>query len=144
MRQGVAEDVEGDVDFAWHLTDTADLLQVKYGIERVESTLPKLYQLAQGGTAVGTGINTRKGFAEDVAKAVSDDTGLPFVTAPNKFEALAAHDAIAEASGALNTVAVSLMKVSQFLSVRWPRSAPQIAGEGHQMKASYTSLEVSR
>lgn len=85
--------------------------QVKYGIERVEGTLPRLYQLAQGGTAVGTGINTRKGFAEDVAKAVADDLGLPFVTAPNKFEALAAHDAIVEASGALNTVAVSLMKV---------------------------------
>ena len=87
------------------------LLQVKYGIERVEATLPRLYQLAQGGTAVGTGINTRIGFAEDVAEAVATDTGLPFVTAPNKFEALAAHDALVEASGALNTVAVSLMKV---------------------------------
>ena len=84
---------------------------MKYGIERVEGTLPRLYQLAQGGTAVGTGLNAKKGFAEAVAKAVADDLGLPFVTAPNKFEALAAHDAIVEASGALNTVAVSLMKV---------------------------------
>jgi fumarate hydratase class II len=83
---------------------------VEYGIARVEGTLPRLYQLAQGGTAVGTGLNTKKGFAEAVAAAVADDTGLPFVTAPNKFEALAAHDAIVEASGALNTVAVSLMK----------------------------------
>ena len=88
-----------------------ETLQVKYGIERVEAALPRLYQLAQGGTAVGTGINTRIGFAEDVAEAVASDTGLPFVTAPNKFEALAAHDALVEASGALNTVAVSLMKV---------------------------------
>ena len=87
------------------------MLQVHYGIERVKAVLPRLLQLAQGGTAVGTGINTRKGFAEDIAAAVAKDTGLPFVTAPNKFEALAAHDAIVEASGALNTVAVSLMKV---------------------------------
>ena len=87
------------------------MLQVHYGIERVKTVLPRLLQLAQGGTAVGTGINTRKGFAEDIAAAVAKDTGLPFVTAPNKFEALAAHDAIVEASGALNTVAVSLMKV---------------------------------
>jgi fumarate hydratase class II len=65
---------------------------------------------AQGGTAVGTGLNTKKGFAEKFAAAVADDMGLPFVTAPNKFEALAAHDAIVEASGALSTVAVSLFK----------------------------------
>ena len=66
--------------------------------------------VAQGGTAVGTGLNAKKGFAERFAAAVADDTGLPFVTAPNKFEALAAHDAVVEASGALSTVAVSLMK----------------------------------
>ena len=95
---------------------------MKYGIERVEGTLPRLYQLAQGGTAVGTGLNAKKGFAEAVAKAVADDTGLPFVTAPNKFEALAAHDAIVEASGALNTVAVSLMKVP--LSASFSLAAP--------------------
>ncbi|EIE26386.1 fumarate hydratase [Coccomyxa subellipsoidea C-169] len=97
--------------------------QVKYGIERVEGTLPRLYQLAQGGTAVGTGLNAKKGFAEAVAKAVADDTGLPFVTAPNKFEALAAHDAIVEASGALNTVAVSLMKVAN--DIRFLGSGPR-------------------
>eukprot|EP00897_Mesotaenium_endlicherianum_P005724 jgi/Mesen1/517/ME000104S10612 len=78
--------------------------QVKYGIERVKSSLPRLYELAQGGTAVGTGLNTKKGFDVKVAKAVADDTGLPFVTAENKFEALAAHDAVVQACGSLNTV----------------------------------------
>jgi fumarate hydratase class II len=73
-------------------------------------SLTGLCMRAQGGTAVGTGLNTKKGFAEKFAAAVADDTGLPFVTAPNKFEALAAHDAIVEASGALSTVAVSLFK----------------------------------
>ncbi|BDA41039.1 Fumarate hydratase, mitochondrial [Coccomyxa sp. Obi] len=97
--------------------------QVKYGIERVKGALPRLYQLAQGGTAVGTGLNAKKGFAEAVAKAVANDTGLPFVTAPNKFEALAAHDAIVEASGALNTVAVSLMKVAN--DIRFLGSGPR-------------------
>jgi fumarate hydratase class II len=86
--------------------------QVAYSIERIEATLPRLYALAQGGTAVGTGLNARKGFAEAFAQAVADNTGHPFVTAPNKFEALAAHDAIVEASGALNCTAVSLMKVA--------------------------------
>ncbi|MCI5050211.1 MAG: class II fumarate hydratase [Rickettsiales bacterium] len=86
--------------------------QISYGIQRVEATLPRLYQLAQGGTAVGTGINSKKGFAEAFAAEVAEITKLPFVTAENKFEALAAHDAIVEASGALNTLAVSLMKVA--------------------------------
>ncbi|CAG8452321.1 6763_t:CDS:10 [Paraglomus occultum] len=86
--------------------------QMAYGIERIESSLPRLYNLAQGGTAVGTGINTYKGFDVEVAKEISKLTGLPFKTAPNKFEALAAHDAIVETSGALNTVAVSLMKIA--------------------------------
>jgi fumarate hydratase class II len=86
--------------------------QLDYGIERVKATLPRLYQLAQGGTAVGTGINSKKGFAEQFAKEVADITGLPFVTAPNKFEALAAHDAIVESSGALNVIATSLMKIA--------------------------------
>lgn len=86
-------------------------MQVAYGVDRVRAALPRLLQLAQGGTAVGTGLNTRKGFAEEVAAAVAEDTGQAFVTAPDKFEALAAHDAIVETSGALNTVAVSLMKV---------------------------------
>ncbi|KAK3182987.1 hypothetical protein Dsin_030273 [Dipteronia sinensis] len=83
--------------------------QVKYGIDRVMCTLPRMYQLAQGGTAVGTGLNTKKGFDVKIAAAVAEETSLPFVTAENKFEALAAHDAFVETSGALNTVATSLM-----------------------------------
>lgn len=86
--------------------------QVKYAIARVKDTLPRLYQLAQGGTAVGTGINSRKGFDKKFAAEVKKATGLPFVTAENKFEALAANDAVVESSGALNTVAVSLMKIA--------------------------------
>jgi fumarate hydratase class II len=86
--------------------------QIRYGIERVKNTLPRVMQLAQGGTAVGTGINCKAGFAEKFAAEVSTITGLPFVTAPNKFEALAAHDAMVEASGALNTLACSLMKIA--------------------------------
>ncbi len=86
--------------------------QVKKGIERVEACLPDIYELAQGGTAVGTGLNTRKGFAEKVAAEIAAITGLPFVTAPNKFEALAAHDAMVMFSGALKTVAGSLFKIA--------------------------------
>lgn len=86
--------------------------QIEYGIERVKATLPRLYQLAQGGTAVGTGINSKKGFDKKFAKEVAKITDLPFITAPNKFEALAAHDAIIEASGALNVLAASLMKIA--------------------------------
>lgn len=85
--------------------------QLEFGLERVKATLPRLYMLAAGGTAVGTGLNTRIGFDTKVAKAVADLTGLPFVTAPNKFEALASHDTMVEVSGALNVLAVSLMKV---------------------------------
>ena len=97
--------------------------QVEIGIERVKSTLPRLYQLAQGGTAVGTGINSKKGFAELFAAKVADITGLPFVTAENKFEALAAHDAIVFASGALNTLAASLMKIAN--DIRFLGSGPR-------------------
>ncbi|CAI0406835.1 unnamed protein product [Linum tenue] len=86
--------------------------QVKYGIDRVSCTLPHIYQLAQGGTAVGTGLNTKKGFDVKIARAVAEETNLPFVTAENKFEALAAHDAFVECSGALNTIATSLMKIA--------------------------------
>ena len=86
--------------------------QVAYGIERVKRTLPGLYRLAQGGTAVGTGLNARKGFAEEFAAQVAAITGLLFETAPNKFAALAAHDELVEASGALNTLAVALMKIA--------------------------------
>ncbi len=85
---------------------------VENGIARVEATLPKLYALAQGGTAVGTGINSKPGFAEKFAEEVAAYTKLPFVTAPNKFEALATHDAMVEAHGALNEVAVSLFKIA--------------------------------
>jgi fumarate hydratase class II len=86
--------------------------QVKYGVERARAVLPRLYPLAQGGTAVGTGLNAKVGFAEAFAEEVARITGLPFVTAENKFEALAAHDALVEAHGALNTLAVSLMKIA--------------------------------
>lgn len=97
--------------------------QVEYGIERVKAALPRLYQLAQGGTAVGTGLNSKVGFDKKVADTVAKDTGLPFVTAPNKFEALAAHDAIVEMSGALNTVAASLYKIAN--DVRLLGSGPR-------------------
>ncbi|WP_435259645.1 class II fumarate hydratase [Thioclava sp. FR2] len=86
--------------------------QVAQGIRRVEMCLPDIYELAQGGTAVGTGLNTRVGFAEKVAAEIAQITGLPFVTAPNKFEALAAHDAMVMFSGALKTVAGSLFKIA--------------------------------
>ncbi len=86
--------------------------QIEYGIARIKDTLPRLYQLAQGGTAVGTGINSKAGFDVEFAKQVAEITKLPFITAENKFEALAAHDAMVESSGALNTVAVSLMKIA--------------------------------
>jgi len=86
--------------------------QVAYGIARIRQTLPRLYQLAQGGTAVGTGLNAPPGFAEKFALEVAAITGLPFVTAENKFEALAAHDALVELSGALNVVAVSLTRIA--------------------------------
>lgn len=86
--------------------------QVKFGIERIERCLPGMYRLAQGGTAVGTGINSTQGFAEAFVCKVSEVTGLPFVSADNKFEALASNDALVELSGAMNTVAVSLMKIA--------------------------------
>ncbi|WFE76173.1 class II fumarate hydratase [Roseinatronobacter sp. S2] len=86
--------------------------QVKMGIARVEMCLPHIYELAQGGTAVGTGLNTRKGWDVNVATHIAKITGLPFVTAPNKFEALAAHDAMVMFSGALKTVAGSLFKIA--------------------------------
>lgn len=86
--------------------------QIRYGIERVEQSLPRLYALAQGGTAVGTGLNAKPGFAEQFAHEVANFTALPFVTAENKFEALAAHDAYVEMSGMLNVLAVSLFKIA--------------------------------
>ena len=97
--------------------------QIRYGIARVKATLPRLLQLAQGGTAVGTGLNAKPGFAEAFAAHVAMITGFPFVTAENKFEALAAHDALVEASGALNTLAASLMKIAN--DVRLLGSGPR-------------------
>ncbi len=86
--------------------------QVANGTARVRDALKRLYYLAQGGTAVGTGLNAKPGFAEAVAERIAAITGLPFETAPNKFEALAAHDAVVEMAGQLNTLAVSLMKIA--------------------------------
>ncbi|XP_068088003.1 fumarate hydratase, mitochondrial isoform X2 [Hyperolius riggenbachi] len=102
---------------------SAYVQQIKYGITRIETALPRVYELAAGGTAVGTGLNTRIGFAEKIATRVAELTGLPFVTAPNKFEALAAHDALVELSGALNTVACSLMKIAN--DIRFLGSGPR-------------------
>ena len=104
--------------------------QIEYGIARVEATLPRVYQLAQGGTAVGTGINAAVGFDVAFAKETATLTGLPFVTAENKFEALAAHDALVELSGALNTIAASAMKIAN--DIRLLGSGPRCGfGEIH-------------
>ena len=104
--------------------------QIENGIARVKATLPRLYALAQGGTAVGTGLNAQKGFAERFAAAAAKITGLPFVSAPDKFEALAAHDALIEVSGALNVLAASLMKIAN--DIRLMGSGPRCGfGELH-------------
>ncbi|MGI9483661.1 MAG: class II fumarate hydratase [Hyphomicrobiales bacterium] len=127
LRDGLAEKAKG-----WskiikigrtHLQDATPLTlgqefsgyvaQLNLGIARVKATLPRLYPLAQGGTAVGTGLNTLKGFDKKFAAHVAKITKLPFKTAPNKFEALAAHDALIELSGALNVLAASLFKIAQ-------------------------------
>ncbi|MFA7297296.1 MAG: class II fumarate hydratase [Dehalococcoidia bacterium] len=97
--------------------------QLTYGLARAESTLTRLYELALGGTAVGTGLNTHPEYAVRVAKEISRLTGLPFVTAPNKFESLAAHDAQVELSGQLKTIAVSLMKIAN--DIRFLGSGPR-------------------
>lgn len=97
--------------------------QLDHGIRAIKNTLPHLSELALGGTAVGTGINTPKGYAKNVAKHIAKLTKLPFVTAENKFESLAAHDAIVEAHGALKTVAVSLMKIAN--DIRMLSSGPR-------------------
>lgn len=97
--------------------------QLTNGIERIESTLEKLGELALGGTAVGTGLNTKKGYDVQVAAKIAELTGLPFTTAPNKFESLAAHDAMVMTHGALKTVAASLMKIAN--DVRFLASGPR-------------------
>jgi len=104
--------------------------QLNHGLKAINNTLEHLSELALGGTAVGTGINTPKGYSENVAQKIAELTGLPFVTAENKFEALAAHDAIVEAHGALKTVAVSLMKIAN--DIRMLSSGPRSGiGEIH-------------
>ena len=97
--------------------------QVAMGIRRINAALPAIHELAQGGTAVGTGLNTPKGWGETVAARIAATTGLPFVTAPNKFEALAAHDAMVEMSGALRVVAGSLFKIAN--DIRFLGSGPR-------------------
>jgi len=97
--------------------------QVSRGHARIEQCLPHLYELALGGTAVGTGLNTHPEFATRAAKQIAGLTGLPFVTADNKFESLAAHDTMVETSGALRTLAVSLMKIAN--DIRWLASGPR-------------------
>ncbi len=97
--------------------------QLTNGLDRINGVLPRLRQLALGGTAVGTGLNTHPDFAVLAAKKISEITGLEFETAPNKFEALAAHDAVVEASGVMKTLAASLMKIAN--DVRWLASGPR-------------------
>merc|ERR1712227_6228 len=97
--------------------------QIRYGIERIKSCLPRVYMLAIGGTAVGTGLNTKIGWAEKVAEKIAEITSLPFISAPNKFEALAAHVALVEISGALNVVACSIMKIAN--DMRFLGSGPR-------------------
>ncbi|WP_170450049.1 class II fumarate hydratase [Ruegeria arenilitoris] len=97
--------------------------QIRQGIARVNAAMPGIYELAQGGTAVGTGLNTQKGWAEAVAANMAEITGLPFVTAPNKFESLAAHDAMVFLSGALATVAGSCYKIAN--DIRFLGSGPR-------------------
>lgn len=104
--------------------------QLEHGLQTLESTLPHLSEMALGGTAVGTGINTPPGYAERVAENIAGLTGLPFVTAPNKFEALAAHDALVASHGALKAIAVSLMKIAN--DIRMLGSGPRSGiGELH-------------
>ncbi|MFX0085262.1 MAG: class II fumarate hydratase [Candidatus Hodarchaeota archaeon] len=97
--------------------------QIKKDITRLENSLSNLYELALGGTAVGTGINSHPDFAELVANYIADFTGLPFITSSNKFEGIAAHDAIVEVSGVLRVIAVSMMKIAN--DIRWMGSGPR-------------------
>jgi fumarate hydratase class II len=137
LRDALAEKVEEFKDIIkigrTHLMDAVPLTlgqefsgyvqQLDNGLERIYGCLPRLSQLALGGTAVGTGLNTHKGFAELAAKKISEITGKEFTSAPNKFEALAAHDAIVEASGVMKTLAASLMKIAN--DIRWLGSGPR-------------------
>lgn len=109
---------------------SAYVMQIANNINRLDDIMPRVLQLAQGGTAVGTGINCPKGFADAFAKTVATYTKLPFVSAPNKFEALACHDTLVEVSGILNVIAVSLMKIAN--DIRFLASGPRCGlGELH-------------
>ena len=132
--QRMAEEFEGIVKIGrTHLQDAVPLTlgqefsgyvaQLDADVANIESTLPGLYQLAIGGTAVGTGLNSPEGFGEQVASKIAELTGLPFVQAPNLFAALAAHDAMVFAHGALKTLAASLMKIAN--DIRWLGSGPR-------------------
>ncbi len=137
LREALAEKAEAYRDVVkigrTHLMDAVPLTlgqefsgyvaQLDADLDRLSQVLPGLYELAAGGTAVGTGLNTHPEFGERVAAAIAELTGLPFVTAPNKFAALAAHDALVFAHGAIRTLAVSLMKVADDL--RWLGSGPR-------------------
>jgi fumarate hydratase class II len=129
-----AKDFDGIVKIGrTHLMDAVPLTlgqefsgyvaQLDYDLKRIEAAMPDVLELAIGGTAVGTGLNTHREFAERMAKKIAEYTGLPFKSAPNKFAALAAHDALVAASGALKTLAVSLMKIAN--DVRWMGSGPR-------------------
>ncbi|NOZ45774.1 MAG: class II fumarate hydratase [Chlorobi bacterium] len=102
---------------------SAYVAQLDHGLKALENTLPHLAEVALGGTAVGTGLNTPKGYSKRVAEVIAELTNLPFVTAPNKFESLAAHDAVVETSGALKQLAVSLMKIGN--DIRFLGSGPR-------------------
>jgi fumarate hydratase class II len=144
LRRALAEKAQTFADIVkigrTHLQDATPLTlgdefsayarQLELGILRVKAALPRLYDLAQGGTAVGTGVNARKDFAAQFILALREITGLPFAAAPNKFEALAAHDALVELSGALNVLAASLMKIAN--DIRLLGSGPRSGlGELH-------------
>ncbi len=144
LRRALAEKAQTFADIVkigrTHLQDATPLTlgdefsayarQLELGILRVKAALPRLYDLAQGGTAVGTGVNARKDFAAQFILALREITGLPFASAPNKFEALAAHDALVELSGALNVLAASLMKIAN--DIRLLGSGPRSGlGELH-------------
>jgi fumarate hydratase, class II len=129
-----ADEFEGIVKIGrTHLQDAVPLTlgqefggyvaQLDADVERLEATLPGLYELAAGGTAVGTGLNAPEGFGDEVAAKIAELTGLPFVSAPNMFAALAAHDAVVFASGAEATLAASLMKIAN--DIRWLGSGPR-------------------
>lgn len=102
---------------------SAFVMQISNNLDRLDCVMPRLLQLAQGGTAVGTGINCPEGFPEAFAKAVASHTKLPFISAPNKFEALACHDTLVEVSGVLNVIAISLMKIAN--DIRFLASGPR-------------------